>query len=71
MKNNASVNREKTVQYLRDMKVYGDSTPPEGRFIRKGTVGQWKDGMSEKMNQRFDKWIDDNLKNQDALHLLV
>ncbi|XP_011865836.1 PREDICTED: cytosolic sulfotransferase 5-like [Vollenhovia emeryi] len=31
-------------------------------FIRKGKVGDWKNHMSEELAQRFDKWIEDNLR---------
>lgn len=69
MKDNPALNKEKTVEYIRDMGVYGDFKPDDGRFIRNGNVGQWKESMSEEMIEKFDKWIVDNLKNHSDLKL--
>lgn len=37
----------------------------EGNFIRKGTIGGWKDLFTEELNERADKWIEKNLRDTD------
>ncbi|XP_014227591.1 sulfotransferase 1C4-like [Trichogramma pretiosum] len=56
MKNNTSVNKKTTIEYINNMKVFGEQKS-EGEFIRNGGVGQWKEAMSERMVNRFDEWI--------------
>ncbi|XP_058800464.1 luciferin sulfotransferase-like [Phymastichus coffea] len=62
MKKNPSLNKERTVEIISEMKVFGEHRP-KGEFIRNGTVGQWKEKMSDETIARFNKWIADNLKN--------
>ena len=37
----------------------------DGHFIRKGEVEDWKAHFSPSINDKMDKWIDDNLKGSD------
>ena len=38
--------------------------PPRdgGQFIRKGTVGDWRNHFSSPMNLEWDEWINEHLK---------
>ncbi|KAK4023113.1 hypothetical protein OUZ56_008544 [Daphnia magna] len=38
---------------------------PEGRFIRKGQIGDWKNHFSAELNNRIDQWIEKNLAGTD------
>ena len=38
---------------------------PGQDFIRKGIIGDWKNHFTQEMNQEWDPWIEQNLKNSD------
>ncbi|KAK4026522.1 hypothetical protein OUZ56_015517 [Daphnia magna] len=38
---------------------------PDGRFIRKGKTGDWKNHFSPELNSRIDQWIEKNLARSD------
>lgn len=38
---------------------------PDGRFIRKGKTGDWKNHFSPELNARIDDWMKSNLKDTD------
>ena len=37
----------------------------EGKFVRKGIVGDWKSNFDQEMNEDWDKWIAEELKGTD------
>ncbi|XP_014227592.2 sulfotransferase family cytosolic 1B member 1-like [Trichogramma pretiosum] len=66
MKNNPAVNREFNIKWIKSNNVYGESKV-DGEFIRSGSVGQWKETMSEEMIEKFDAWTVENLKQCEGL----
>ncbi|XP_014225888.1 estrogen sulfotransferase, testis isoform-like [Trichogramma pretiosum] len=56
MKKNPAVNREVNIKWMKSQ------SKVDGEFMRSGTVGQWKETMSEEMIEKFDAWIIENLK---------
>ncbi|XP_068896625.1 luciferin sulfotransferase-like [Tenebrio molitor] len=58
MKKNPAVNYEAFYEPLRKLR-------PEGRFIRKGTVGDHKTIMSLDMQKKFDDWIESSIQDTD------
>ncbi|XP_046448183.1 sulfotransferase 1E1-like [Daphnia pulex] len=38
---------------------------PDGKFIRKGKTGDWKNHFSPELNSRIDEWIEKNLAGSD------
>nr|CAH0102991.1 unnamed protein product [Daphnia galeata] len=38
---------------------------PDGKFIRKGKTGDWKNHFSPELNNRIDEWIEKNLAGSD------
>lgn len=53
MKNNKSVNYEGFLEMHKKHKLIED----EGCFIRSGSVGGYKEEMSEELINKFDLWI--------------
>ena len=37
----------------------------DGKFIRKGKTGDWKNHFSAELNERIDSWIEANLQGSD------
>lgn len=37
----------------------------DGRFVRKGVTGDWKEHFSPELNRRIDEWIQRNLSGSD------
>lgn len=62
MKNNPAVNREASIAWWINSQPYGETVPNQHQFIRKGIVGQWKEEMSSEMIDKFDVWLENNLK---------
>ncbi|KAH0818508.1 hypothetical protein GEV33_004283 [Tenebrio molitor] len=58
MKKNPAVNYEAFYESLRKLR-------PEGRFIRKGIVGDHKTIMSLDMQKKFDDWIESSIQDTD------
>ena len=55
MKSNAAVNKENFIgTAFNDIK--------DGRFMRKGEIGDWKNYFTEEMNRRMDEAIEKYLK---------
>jgi hypothetical protein len=61
MKQNPAVNYELVCNLNKQFNL----TEGGGAFMRSGTVGGYKGMMSEEMIQRFDDWIEENLKGTD------
>ncbi|KAJ8688463.1 hypothetical protein QAD02_024258 [Eretmocerus hayati] len=59
MKENRAVNGTSLVKSL---KLSPDSRPTT-EFLRNGSTEQWKTSMTSEMIQKFDQWIEENLKN--------
>ena len=57
-RNNPYVNNE-------DLKEKCLMHKDRGNFIRKGTIGDWKNHFSPEMTTRFDKWLQEKLKGTD------
>lgn len=57
MKNNPSVNYEEGHEMLKKFLRYAD---PDMKFMRSGTVGSYKQEMSQDIIEEFDKWTEDN-----------
>ncbi|EEB14513.1 conserved hypothetical protein [Pediculus humanus corporis] len=60
MKNNPSVNYEAILEVNR---IY-NLIPADGEFMRKGTGGEWKEKMPNEIVEKFNKWIETNLKER-------
>ena len=52
MKNNPNTNSS----------VANKDIPAEKQFIRKGQVGDWRNHFDKEKNQKWDKWIETNIK---------
>lgn len=57
-KNNTAVN----LRYLKDIHVL-----KEHNFVRSGKSGGWREYFDEELNERADKWIQENLKDTDIV----
>lgn len=55
-KHNTSVN----CQYLKDLNVL-----KEHNFVRAGKTGGWRSYFDDELNTRADKWIQENIKDND------
>ncbi|XP_054276256.1 luciferin sulfotransferase-like isoform X2 [Macrosteles quadrilineatus] len=58
MKNNPSSNNEDVVSMTKRF----NKVESEGRFLREGTVGQWKSKFSPEWVSRFRKWTEANVQ---------
>lgn len=57
MKGNSAVNYEKVVEMSKKLKLSDE----DGSFMRKGTIGEWKDRMNSNLCEQFQKWEEKNL----------
>ena len=46
-----------------------DVSKGEGKFIRKGIIGDWQNHFTPEMNAEWDAWIEENLKGT-GLHMI-
>lgn len=60
MKKNPALNLEPILAMMDKPAV--DQNNPDGTFIRKGKVGDWKNYMSQELSARFDQFTEENLK---------
>ena len=66
MKKNPAVNKQDFIQFLTKLhkEHYGIDPPlPNGEFIRKGEVGNWKEYLNDDLVKKFKEWEDKGLKN--------
>ncbi|XP_046610967.1 luciferin sulfotransferase-like [Neodiprion virginianus] len=59
MKANPAVNYEDVIEFNKELKLIDY----DGKFMRSGTVDQWKGQMSSEVIKQFDDWINENLKD--------
>lgn len=65
MKKNPALNLEPILAMME--KPRPDGTNPDETFIRKGTVGDWKNYMSEELSAKFDEFTERNLRGTDLV----
>ncbi|CRL07158.1 CLUMA_CG020149, isoform A [Clunio marinus] len=66
MEKNSSVNLETIVFRDQEFKTNIDSEQyNKVKFIRKGCVGDWQNYFTSEINEKFDKWIEEQLKSSD------
>jgi len=65
MKKNPALNLEPILAMME--KPRSAETNPDETFIRKGTVGDWKNYMSDELSAKFDKFTEDNLRGTDLV----
>jgi len=65
MKKNPALNLEPILAMME--KPCAKEANPDETFIRKGTVGDWKNYMSEELSAKFDKFTEENLRGTDLV----
>lgn len=65
MKKNPALNLEPILAIME--KSRPKEANPDETFIRKGTVGDWKNYMSEELSAKFDRFTEENLRGSDLV----